>query len=233
VNDSSTQGHQYKYCTQRCLLGLVNRGPLDPNCPNTSLHQKDWPRSNVNHLIDHTQWLNIVQTQLQHILDEGVRPLSQSGARGVLFQLTLLAYGYTFIGKGTVQAFISDLAHEAEVYKRLELIQGVYVPVFLGVVDLRSLDRTYYYLPHVHIIHMTFMSFSGDLLSGEGKHLVSMATTALRAFLEDGVIQKDVRRENTLFDSEVEGVMVIDFERAFLGEKPRLLSGNKRKRMVE
>ncbi|KAK8036707.1 hypothetical protein PG994_015204 [Apiospora phragmitis] len=33
--------------------------------------------------------------------------------QSVLFKVTLLAYGYTFISRGTVQAFIEDLGHEA------------------------------------------------------------------------------------------------------------------------
>ncbi|KAJ4176646.1 hypothetical protein NW767_015375 [Fusarium falciforme] len=79
--------------------------------------------------------------------------LGKHGARGALFKVTLLAYGYTFVCKGTVQAFIRDLEHEAAVHKRLERIQGVNVPVFLGAVDLRSLKRVYYYDHRVYIAH--------------------------------------------------------------------------------
>ncbi|KAF3347224.1 hypothetical protein VdG2_04625 [Verticillium dahliae VDG2] len=72
-------------------------------------------------------------------------PLYVSGARGVLFQVTMIAYGYTFVGKGTVQAFIRDLEHEAAVYERLRSIQGANVPVFLGAIDLRPMKKIYYY----------------------------------------------------------------------------------------
>jgi hypothetical protein len=41
---------------------------------------------------------------------------------------------------------VEDLEHEATVYHRLQLAQGVYVPVFLGAVDLCDLRRVYYYM---------------------------------------------------------------------------------------
>jgi hypothetical protein len=84
--------------------------------------------------------------------------LGEGGARGVLFQVTLLAYGYTFISKGTVQAFIKDLKHEATIYKHLKPIQGIYMPVFLGAVNLRSINKTYYYNHRVYVVYMLFLS---------------------------------------------------------------------------
>ncbi|KAK6843944.1 hypothetical protein PG987_004804 [Apiospora arundinis] len=65
-------------------------------------------------------------------LDDGIESLDKGGARGVLFKVTLLAYGYTFIGKGTVPAFMEDLEHEAKVYQALQPLQGRVTPIFLG-----------------------------------------------------------------------------------------------------
>jgi hypothetical protein len=84
--------------------------------------------------------------------------LGEGGARGVLFQVTLLAHGYTFVSKGTVRAFIKDLEHEAAVYERLKPIQGVYVPVFLGVINLRSMNKIYYYDHRVYVVHIILLS---------------------------------------------------------------------------
>ncbi|RXG41091.1 hypothetical protein VDGE_30363 [Verticillium dahliae] len=97
------------------------------------------------HPVNHTEWLQLLRKQLEQSLDDGIRPLYVSGARGVLFQVTMIAYGYTFVGKGTVQAFIRDLEHEAAVYERLRSIQGANVPVFLGAIDLRPMKKIYYY----------------------------------------------------------------------------------------
>ncbi|KAH7124536.1 hypothetical protein EDB81DRAFT_663994, partial [Dactylonectria macrodidyma] len=63
--------------------------------------------------------------------------IGEGGAPGVPFQVTMLAFDYTFVSKGTVRAFICDLELEAAVYERLRPIQGVNVPVFLGAIDLR------------------------------------------------------------------------------------------------
>lgn len=161
----------------------------------------------------------------------------------VLLKVTLLAYGYTFLAKGTIQAFISDLIHEAAVYGRLNRIQGRDVPIFLGAIDLRSMNKVYYYFHRVYVVHMTLLSWGGDglvdaLKSGDApKNLQNIAITSLRAMHQEGVIHRDVRLENMLFNREVNRVMMIDFEKASLVEPPRLplaqLVPNKRKQMSE
>ncbi|KAM0564778.1 hypothetical protein ACHAP9_009042 [Verticillium nonalfalfae] len=149
-------------------------------------------------------------------------PLYVSGARGVLFQVTMIAYGYTFVGKGTVQAFIRDLEHEAAVYERLRSIQGANVPVFLGAIDLRPMKKIYYYDHRVYVVHLTFLSWGGHRIdasgSFEGKRnlLEKMAVRSLQAVHEHGVVHNDVRVANMLVNLEVNGVMMIDFERAQL-----------------
>jgi hypothetical protein len=92
------------YCSQRCLLGLVNGHKLDTSCPNVGLHRKN---GRTDHPIDHTRWLALLYDQLKHSLDDGIVPLGNGGARGVLFKVTLLAYGYTFVSKGTGESLHS------------------------------------------------------------------------------------------------------------------------------
>ncbi|KAI0977531.1 hypothetical protein F4678DRAFT_455678 [Xylaria arbuscula] len=89
---------------------------------------------------------------------ENVEIRDAKGAREALFQVTMLAYGYTFACKGTVQAFVKDLEHEAAVYERLRPVQRTSVPVFLRAVDLRSINKTYHYDHRVNIIYMMFLS---------------------------------------------------------------------------
>ncbi|ROT38489.1 hypothetical protein SODALDRAFT_333083 [Sodiomyces alkalinus F11] len=175
-----------QYCTQACLLGLVGGSPLDPRCPNIESHR--YPDS-ARHA--HTRH------PLRQSLDAGITKLGRHGARGVLFKVTLLAYGYTFICKGTVQAFIRDLEHEAAVYKRLKPVQGIHVPVFLGAVDLRPLKRVYYYDHRVYIVHMTFLSWGGDDVDKIERKLLE----SLRAIHEEGVVHRDT-----------DTVMLVDFE---------------------
>ncbi|EEU47541.1 uncharacterized protein NECHADRAFT_36088 [Fusarium vanettenii 77-13-4] len=216
------QGRQY--CTQKCLLGMVRGGLVDPKCPNVALHCKSSAPAGARHPVNHEEWLRLLRKQLEQSLDDGIRPLDEGGARGVLFQVTLLAYGYTLVSKGTVRAFIKDLEHEAAVYERLKPIQGVHVPVLLGAIDLRSMNKTYYYDHRVYVVHMTLLSWGGcrvDTVDDMNKSLEDEAIRSLRAMHQEGVIHKDVRLANLLFNSETNGVMVIDFERALLLEPPQ------------
>jgi hypothetical protein len=40
--------------------------------------------------------------------------------KAVLFKITLTAYGYTLVAKGTMKPFALDLRHGDRVYRRLE-----------------------------------------------------------------------------------------------------------------
>ncbi|KAL5903057.1 hypothetical protein ACKVV7_011365 [Pyricularia oryzae] len=172
-------------------------------------------RACVRHPIDHGKFLDLLFEQLERSLDDGITPLGHGGARGVLFKVSLLEYGYTFVGKGTAQAFVKDLEHEAAVYTRLQPIQGVYVPVFLGVIDLRLMKKVYYYDHRVYVIHMTFLSWGGcdldaTVIAGGGEgDLEGKAMRSLRAMHQLGVAHKDVRGANMLFNAETDGVMTL------------------------
>lgn len=225
------------YCTQKCLLGLVRGGLLDERCPNVALHRPS--PNHARHPIDHVTFLRLLRQQFQQTLDDGVARLGKGGARGVLFRVTLLTYGYTFVSKGTVQAFVSDLEHEAAVYRQLQPLQGVCVPVFLGAIDLRDLGRTYYYGHKVRIIYMMLLAWGGTAMAmgGDDGPLVAALQQAagtagaaetpdkaldrsVRALHAKGVVHGDVRRENLLWSAETGRLMMIDFERAVLMDPP-------------
>lgn len=214
-----------QYCSQKCLGGLMMRGPLDKGCPNVMLHRER--DGQTHHPVDHDEWLQLLGKQLARSLDEGMIRLGKEGSRGVLFQLTLLKYGYTFVSKGTVAAFVEDLEHEATVYKRLHKLQGISVPVFLGAIDLRDLGRTYYYDLRVYIVHLSFLSWGGDSLDSAGtlcamdKSLEAEVVRSLRELHMEGVVHLDVRKANALLNPETGRVMIIDFERASILEQMR------------
>ncbi|KAI0118235.1 hypothetical protein GGR51DRAFT_498548 [Nemania sp. FL0031] len=248
-NRSEFEGkpHQtLEYCTQKCVIGLAKGDVLDPNCPNLRLHQHRGNQSNIintdsGHPISHSEFLRLLSHQLKCTLDYGITSLDVTGARGALFKVTLLAYGYTFIGKGTIQAFVPELEHEARVYKRLGDLQGVYVPVFLGAIDLRSLDTTYYYDFNVDIVHLCFLSWGGlglrDVQGLDRASLQPMALEAMREIHQQGVIHKDARYENILFNPQTGRIMLIDFERSQIVDisRPILapLQSNKRRRVQD
>lgn len=139
----------------------------------------------------------------------------------------MLAYGYTFACKGTVRAFVKDLEHEAAVYERLRPVQGTSVPVFLGAIDLRSINRTYHYDHRVDIINLMFLSWGGYSLhevqigEREQRRLEASLSRVLRAVHQQGVVHEDVRRPNILRNPETGDVMLIDFERVSLLDSPR------------
>ena len=156
-----------------------------------------------------------------------MNPLGDGGSRGVLFRITLIAYGYTFVAKGTVRAFITDLEHEAAVYERLRAIEGSRVPVFLGTIDLRSMDKIYYYDHRVYVVHLMCMSWAGyrvgDVESNDdrARKLADGTLQSLKSIHQAGVIHNDVRGANLLFNPETNNIMIIDFERSSLVEPPR------------
>ncbi|KAI1199327.1 hypothetical protein F5X97DRAFT_296774 [Nemania serpens] len=223
-------GQARPYCTQECLLGLVKGGLLDLKCPNVTLHKQsnivdDY--AHISHPVQHDEWLRLLSRQLAQSLDHGIIKLEIQGARGVLFQVTMLAYGYTFVCKGTVQAFINDLEHEAAVYERLKPLQAISIPIFLGSIDLRSINRTYYYEHRVYIIHLTFLSWGGynldqiKITGSRKKQLEARVFLALEAIHRRGVVHEDIRSANILLNPETRNVMLIDFERALLLDPPR------------
>ena len=243
VGSSSQSGRasSRQYCTPKCLGGLVAGGVLDKECPNVSLHRGT--DGDGHHPVGHAAWLGLLRKQLGQTLDEGFVPLGKQGARGVLFQVTLLVYGYTFVSKATTASFVRELEHEAKVYERLWPLQGVRVPVFLGAVDLREVGRTYYYDIQVHLIHFMLLSWGGSSLDevdvdvSDRAKVKQEVVQSVRALHVHGVAHTDVREANVLLDKETGRVMVIDFEQALLAEhsRPALapVVPNKRTRRAE
>jgi serine/threonine protein kinase len=165
-----------------------------------------------------------LREQLRETLDDGVVRLGKRGARGVVFQVTLLHYGYTFVAKAAGAGFVSKLTHEGDVYGCLRPLQGVRVPVFLGAVDLRDLERTYYYDSYEsevtvdHLVHFMFLSYGGsnldDVEVSDRAKVEQEVIDSVRALHRHGVVHTDLRDANVLWDGK--RVMLIDFEQAEL-----------------
>ncbi|KAG5914086.1 hypothetical protein E4U61_006133 [Claviceps capensis] len=173
------------------------------------------------------QWLRLLQEQFKKSIDVGITYQGVVGAVGAFFKVTLLAYGYTFVSKGTVAGHIKHLKHEARVYERLKPIQGRYVPVFLGTIDLRTMNKNYWIYFETYVVHMMFVSWGEILFHAHKAGMDQLETLhdvpwvdegvrALKAVHNEGVLHCDVRWGNVLFNSETKGIMVIDFERAEL-----------------
>ncbi|RDA82654.1 hypothetical protein CP532_0120 [Ophiocordyceps camponoti-leonardi (nom. inval.)] len=233
ANDGTNEQHR-SHCTQECLLGLVNGGPLDVKCPNVALHRGAGCSVVSSHPIDHKTFLQLLQKQLKRTLVQGIHRAgrNESGATGILFKATLLEYGYTMVFKGVQENARGALEHEIAVYERLQPIQGKHVPVCLGMIDLRTIGRTFHhsnaYDGYSEIILLLFLSWGGvNLFDAEVRleakqELEEKAKRSFRAVHELGVIQDDVRLENMLVNDDINGVMVIDFEHSKLLKRPRI-----------
>jgi hypothetical protein len=202
-----------QYCTQACLLGLVRGRPLDEACPNVSAHRTH--KASNCHALEGKTLAQCIQHQLERSLDYGCEPLGKQGARGALFKLTLYSYGYTFVGKGTVEAFVPALKHEGRIYRHLIGFQGELIPIYLGNI---SLVNPYFLDFGVRIVHMLLMSWAGEraenLMSGLGRDFVEETRRAVRKLLDYGVEHGDVRSPNVLWNAESKQVMLVDFERS-------------------
>ena len=231
--DSRYGGKGGQYCTQKCLLGLVEGGLLDKTCPNV------WDHGGSHHRIDQPTFLDLMRKQLSKDLDTDCEPVGVHGARGALFKVRLTSHGYILAAKCTVINFVCHLNQEAAIYKHLRPIQGVHVPVHLGNIDL---DRPYFYEGIAKIVHMMFLSFGGKLISqrinGDNRlYLTERVERSIRAVHQLGVLHRDAMPRNILWNAEVGQAMIIDFERSEI-LKPRAVLGvispnRKRKRVPE
>ncbi|KAK2813999.1 hypothetical protein FQN50_000403 [Emmonsiellopsis sp. PD_5] len=217
-----------RYCTQKCLLGLVNGGPLDRACPNVKEHGTDV------HKIDHPTFLSLLMAQiLQEIVDPWTDPLGceslhRHGARGALFEIVLFQYGYTLIGKGFPPEYGHYLRHEKALYDQLQPIQGVHVPVCLGTIDVSK--RPMFYDGIADIPHFVLLAHAGTEISKCGvakDRIVSAASESLRAIHALGVLHRDAETRNLFWSEEGGKVLVIDFERAEILRPGRVLVESK------
>ncbi|ROT38428.1 hypothetical protein SODALDRAFT_333001 [Sodiomyces alkalinus F11] len=228
------------YCTPSCLLSLVNGGPLDDKCPNVSFHKKGGTQG--HHPVSHARWTELLRQQLSKTLVKGVVALNQQGGCGVLFQLTLLEYGYTFVAKGVTGRRVPDLQKEETVYRKLQPLQGRYIPVCLGSVNLRLLQQTLFYDIDVRLIYFLLLSYGGAKLAKPvddpkaQARIVNTVTAAVREMHSLGVAHGDIRLPNVL-QGPGEQVTIVDFDQALLFPTGRgamsAISHNKRRRLME
>ena len=203
-------GKKVQYCTQNCLRGLAEGGPLDKKCHNARDHGKS------HHLIDRPTFLRLIRQQLSKDLDIDCKPVGVHGARGALFMVRLTSHGYTVAAKCTTIDFIAHLKREAIIYERLRPIQGIHVPVYLGNVDL---DQPYFYDGIAEIVHMMFIGFGGQPIcrhinANNRLYLTQQVKASIQAIHRLGVLHRDAMPRNILWNSELSQAMIIDFERA-------------------
>lgn len=217
-----------QYCTQACLLGLKRGNDLDKNCPNVSLHSFD---GSSRHPINADEFTDLVKKQLLRSPYRKCRTVDVWGKRGAigwLFKLELLPYGYTFVGKGTLDGRLGRLEHEGQVYARLDHLQGEVVPVHLGLVHL---DPGYILPGFRFVVHMMLMSWAGEAPGASVNDAEKLKMESLMAIRRNGVDHGDNCTANYPWNTERRRIMIIDFDQARLLPlpKPQAVSKLKKK----
>ncbi|KAF9878757.1 hypothetical protein CkaCkLH20_03657 [Colletotrichum karsti] len=204
------------YCTSECLRGLAYSLPMDKACPNFQDHGHQH--------IKQEQFLQLVRTQLAQDRgrDADAVPLYLSGRIGALFKVRLSSHGYTLVAKGVETIDLSRLQHENDVYNQLQPIQGIYIPVCLGRVDL---VLPYYYDSGV-FMHFLFLSWAGlplfeTIQQTTKADIIKKVTTAYKEIHKLQILHRDAEPRNIVYEEENGKVMIVDFERAeFRGRQP-------------
>ncbi|UPK91528.1 hypothetical protein LCI18_002463 [Fusarium solani-melongenae] len=212
------------YCTHECLRGLVFGGPVDPKCPNSTDHG--------NMHINRREFLQLARDQLA--VDRGKNadcvPLYLSGSRGSLFKFRLSSHGYTLVAKGVEAMDTKRLLYENEIYSHLRDLQGKFIPVCPGVIDL---IKPYYFNSGVYEDFM-FLSYGGrPVLKGLGEvnsDAINEILTALGRLHQHGVIHRDAEPRNVLYDKHTGRYMIVDLMLAELHTRQPLGTINVNKR---
>ncbi|KAJ3562288.1 hypothetical protein NPX13_g8620 [Xylaria arbuscula] len=191
---------------------------MDGECPNFGDHQRQH--------ISLSEFQRLIRAQLARDRgsDADAMPLYLSGSVGALFKVRLSSHGYTLVAKGVEHARLTRLQHEKKVYDRLRTIQGKYVPVCLGNVDL---VLPYYYDGGVYK-HFLFLGWAG-------RPLFDLHSEADKAAIVDTVSAgfKAIHNLHVLHgDADNGHVMIVDFERAKLSNREPLgpISPNRKRK---
>ena len=222
---SRSEGQPRKYCTQKCLLGLIKGGELDQKCPNVSDHGIGRHQLNRTTLIRRLN-RQLSNDNLQPDSKLGCESLHMHGTRGALFKITLWSHGYTCVGKGAPVEFVEGSKREELVYSYLTPVQGISVPVLLGSLRLR---RPFYYDGIAEIVHLMLMGYAGRKLARQHdldrSRMVQQAENSLQAIHNLGVLHRDPIPGNLIWNEENGRVMFIDFERAAVQNRRRVPLG--------
>ncbi|KAL3468709.1 hypothetical protein BJX99DRAFT_242872 [Aspergillus californicus] len=217
-NQSGQSGrHVAQFCTQRCLLGLQQAGVIDPLCPNAELHISG--RHSDRHPIDAETLVHMLKEQLDNDLDHNFTPMGFRGSVSAPFKVTSATHGYTIVGKATTSQRWRLVSREADVYRILQRAQGSAIPVFLGAIDLANI---YFLHGAGDIRHMLLMGWGGEDLSHlkSAKSLHPAIIRSLNEIHSLGVVHQDLRRENILWNAELDRALIIDFHRCALDYRP-------------
>jgi len=241
-----------QFCTQACLLGLKLGRTLDDKCPNVSAHRAaaaaaatasaNNNRNTDCHGLGASEFLSKIHTQLTNNVYWDCAPVDPYGLKGgigtcgALFKVELSGYGYTCAAKGTQAYHRRRLEHEGRIYDRLISLQGVVIPVHLGLVDVtttpyhptepgggtttKNTHQQGYFLPGgARVTHFMLLSHAGEPYYDAAEHIPQSEldqheSRSVAAITREGIQHGDIRTSNLFWNAECHGCFVIDFDRA-------------------
>lgn len=215
----------HQYCTQKCLLGLKHGDLLDEECPNYARHSSSGIIKDSTHPLDYQWFTLLIQKQLE--IDQSLfcrQPtVSVKGHHAEFFKITLAGFGYTFCAKGVAVSDQHRLMNEYIMYQHMTDIQGLCIPVCLGLFALQCPFGSQN-LSGLEITHMLLMSHAGSSVDGE-QCAVETCNMLSEKILEiesgrtmddirgAGVDRHDRRRKHLYWNAERRRVFFIDFEK--------------------
>lgn len=203
------------FCTQKCLLGLKQGRLLDESCPNVDNHRLG--QKTDKHLMTATEVVQILKKQLDKDVDHHCEPFGECGTTGAPFRVRCESHGYTFFGKGTTSRLWSIVSREEKFYEILSSAQAIATTVFLGAIDMA---QSYFLHGAGEIQHMLLMAWAGEPLTGSQWQAKFPAVRQAHGKIHKlGVRHGDVRPPNTLWNSELNRVLIIDFHKSELSKK--------------
>ncbi|KAG6104891.1 hypothetical protein E4U13_008179 [Claviceps humidiphila] len=208
--DSRQDVFDESYCTHECVRGLAFGGPLDENCPNF----KDHGSKHINR----QEFLRLMREQLQSKeAHDHCKPINTSGHIGHLFKVRLLPHGYTLVAKAVGPLDWRPLIHEEKMYNHLRDIQGRFIPVCPGFVELNGgFHCKEYHTSSGCFGHFLFLSYAGKpvlkSLSKFDDSVVSQVLATLAQLHHRRVMHRDAAPRNMLYDDRTGRYMVIDLE---------------------
>ncbi|ELR03926.1 hypothetical protein VC83_07065 [Pseudogymnoascus destructans] len=122
----------------------------------------------------------------------------------------------TLVAKGVQAVYADALVREACIYSHCKNLQGIYIPVHLGNIDLVV---SYPLQSLAYIKHMMLMSWAGTTLEAyipDGIDIGNEIDRTVGKLNSAGICNGDVRDTNLVWNEEVKGVMAIDFDLAYI-----------------
>ncbi|OJD11445.1 hypothetical protein AJ78_07792 [Emergomyces pasteurianus Ep9510] len=207
-----------------CLLALQDNGPLDSFCLNYLAHLK--------RRIQPVEFRALIREQLFRDcgLDVNCCSLYKKGSCEAAFKIHLLLHGYALLVKSVERNNLCKLEHENKVYHRLHDIQGNYIPVCLGIVVLDP-KYPYYYDEGVYT-HMLLLSWAGkpisEVMKSNNSAVIEMTSQCVQVIHLAGVLHRDVKPQNILWNKDCNRPMLVDFKRAEMQNALSAISPNLR-----